>query len=347
MRSPRHPAARRLLLTLLWAVAVAVSPGVMPGAVATLPAPAEAGDRSGLGEFLGQRGYTVLRLRRSEGNHLEVVARINGRTGLFLLDTGAQISVVNRRSLAKFGLRSVKTSVRVYGALGGPGEPISAALAGSLQLGPCTASPFLLGVSDLSTLNQNRRRGHERRFDGIIGVDLLQNFPFVIDCQRPRLFARDLGRGEASASAHPELSSFLRDGGFTEVAMSRRAVSDFEITADVNRRRAVLLVDTGAAITLLDRGLSRRAGVDFQRSDVIVDGAGGGRQRIAVGVVKSMQFNSLRVRSAPIAISDLSRAGTDLTEPGRPVLDGYLGADFLRLQSAVIDCARLRLYLRN
>ena len=114
-------------------------------------------DGGALGNCLRPQGYEALPLRRSVGPHLEVVARINGVPGRFLIDTGAQITVVNAPSLKRFHLVAVKTGVRVYGAVGGPGERIRAALASRLQIGPCEASPFLLGVSDLTALNQGRR----------------------------------------------------------------------------------------------------------------------------------------------------------------------------------------------
>ena len=259
---------------------------------------------------------------------------------MFLLDTGAQISVINRSRLRKFNLSSVKTGVKVFGALGGPGESIGAALASGIQLGPCTVSPFLIGVSELNTLNQ----GREGRFDGIIGADMLQNFSFVIDCRTPCLFAKDV-RSPGTAAAN--LSAMLRGRNYVEVPMKKVAISDFEINANVNRRKALLLVDTGAAITLIDREVSRDAGVDFRRTDYVVGGAGGGRQRIAVGTVKNFNLNGLKVRQAQIAISDISSLGMQLSEKGKPPLDGYLGADFLRQKSAVIDCAGLKLYLRN
>ena len=106
------------------------------------------------------------------------------------MDTGAQITVVNSTSLGRFHLAAVKTGVRVYGAVGGPGETIQAALASRLQIGPCEASPFLLGVSDLSALNQGRPGKTAGQFDGIIGADVLQNFAFIIDCTGLRLYAR-------------------------------------------------------------------------------------------------------------------------------------------------------------
>lgn len=314
--------------------------GFLAAAVTAAPAQADAAEAAALAAYFGSQGYAMIPLRRGNGNHIEVTAKINDHTGTFLLDTGAQISVVNRSSLGKFGLSAVKTGVKVFGALGGPGESIGAALASSIQLGPCTVSPFLVGVSELNTLNQGRKG----RFDGIIGADMLQNFSFIIDCRTPRLFAKDV-RSANEGAAH--LSTMLRGRNYVEVPMKKVAISDFEISANVNRRKALLLVDTGAAITLIDREVSRDAGVDFRRTDYVVGGAGGGRQRIAVGTVKNFNLNGLKVRQAQIAISDISSLGTQLSEKGKPPLDGYLGADFLRQKSAVIDCAGLRLYLKN
>ncbi len=314
--------------------------GFLAATVTAAPERASAAEAAAVSAYFLSQGYTQIPLRSGAGNHLEVVAKINDRSGLFLLDTGAQITVVNRTSLSKFNLSAVKTSVKVYGALGGPGESIGAALSSGIQLGPCTVSPFLVGVSDLNTLNQGRKG----RFDGIIGADLLQNFSFVIDCRTPRLFAKDVRSGNGNA-AH--LSAMLRGRNYIEVPMKKVAISDFEISANLNRRRALLLVDTGAAITLIDRAVSRDAGVDFRRTDYVVGGAGGGRQRIAVGTVKNFNLNGLKVRQAQIAVSDISSLGTQFSEKGRPPLDGYLGADFLRQKSALIDCAGLKLYLKN
>ena len=314
--------------------------GFLASTVTAAPAQADVAESAALGAYFQGQGYTAIPLRRGNGNHLEIVAKINDRTGVFLLDTGAQITVINRSSLGKFNLSSVKTAVKVFGALGGPGESIGAALASSIQVGPCTVSPFLVGVSELNTLNQGRKG----RLDGIIGADMLQNFSFVIDCRTPRLFAKDV---RTAGDGALNLSSMLRGRNYVEVPMKKVAISDFEISASVNRRRALLLVDTGAAITLLDRAVSRDAGVDFHRTDFVVGGAGGGRQKIAVGTVKNFNLNGLKVRQAQIAISDISSLGTQLSEKGKPPLDGYLGADFLRQKSALIDCAGLKLYLKR
>ena len=241
----------------------------------------------------------------------------------------------------------MKTGVRVYGAVGGPGEQIQAALANRLQIGPCEASPFLLGVSDLSALNAGRPGRNAGQFDGIIGADVLQTFSFVIDCAGLQLFAWK-PRG-ADDRGRPPAAWAITCGahGYGEIPMKRQSISDFEVSANVNGRKALWLVDTGAAITLLDSGLSRRAGIKLNRTRFTVGGAGGGRQRIDVGIVDSLRFSSVGVRSAVIAVSDITTHNTALQEPGKPPIDGYLGADFLRERNAVIDCSQMRLYLRH
>ena len=292
-------------------------------------------------DFLRPQGYAAVALRRSVGPHLEVSAKINGVPGRFLVDTGAQITVVDVHTLRKFRLTSVKTGVRVIGAVGGPGERIEAALASSLRVGPCESSPFLLGVSDLSALNQGRPRGGGP-FDGIIGADVLQSFGIVIDCAGLELYARP----SSNAGASGGLGRFLASYGYRDVPMKRSSISDFEVVANVNKKRVLWLVDTGAAVTLLDATVSRKAGVKLKRTNFTVGGAGGGRRRIDIGIVDSLKLSSVQMGSAVIAASDIS-VNAALNEPGKAPIDGYLGADFLRERRAVIDCAQMHLYLRG
>ncbi len=336
------PRPGSLLPSLLLLLIALSPPRATASSVTVPPLPVTASGRE-LAACLRAQGYNSLSLKRTGGPHLETTARINGVMGLFLVDTGAQITVVHRGSLDKFGLTPVKTGVRVYGAVGGPGEHIEAALASRLELGPCVATPFLLGVSDLGALNQGRRRKLQGHFDGIIGADVLQNFSFIIDCDGLQLFARPT----EARTVGGDLGGFLRSRGYGQVEMKRFSISDFEIQANVNNRRALWLVDTGAAITLLDTTVSRQAGVKLNRTDLSVGGAGGGRRRISIGIVDNLRLSSMRVRSAVVATSDISASNAALQDNGKPPIDGYLGADFLRQKGAVIDCSQMMLYLRK
>ena len=304
------------------------------------------GRRPGLESLLGPEGYAVVPLRTTTRPHLEVIARINGVSGHFLVDTGAQITVVHTGSLAKFHLSAVKTGVRVYGAVGGPGEQIRAALASRLQIGPCEQSPFLLGVSDLSPLNHGRPGKRPEQYDGIIGADVLQTFSFIVDCAGQQLIVwpQDRIRDKPAGDG---IGAYLRARNYGEIPMKRASISDFEVPANVNGHKALWLVDTGAAITLLDRRVSRQAGVLLHQTPYTVGGAGGGRQHIEVGIVDNLRFAGVQVRSAYVAVSNISLHNTALEESGKPTIDGYLGADFLRERGAVIDCGQMRLFLKH
>ena len=353
------PLAAAMLLPLLVLPALpagalprrALPPHPLPSRPLPPPPATAAADAEALAAYLGPQGYAIVPLRRDSGPHLEVTARINGVPGHFLVDTGAQITVIDSVSINRFHLKAVRTGVRVYGAVGGPGETIQAALASRLQIGPCEASPFLLGVSNLSALNQGRPGHGPAQFDGIIGADVLQNFSFLIDCNGLRLYARpdtaNDPHGGGPPTADRNLGGFLRGRGYGEIPMKRLSISDFEVVANVNGKRALWLVDTGAAITLLDSVISRRAGIKLNRTRFYVGGAGGGRRRVDIGIVEDLRLSSMQVHSAVIAVSDISANNAALQEQGKPPIDGYLGADFLRERGAVIDCGQMRLYLRN
>src|SRR4029077_14751839 len=107
-----------------------------------------ASDVSEVGDIMSNEGFSMLPLRRGGDDQVEVGGRVlvNGVHGRFLIDTGAQVSVIDRRSVRRFRLTAEKTATRVYGALGGKGERLRAALAMSFTVGPADMRPFIFGV---------------------------------------------------------------------------------------------------------------------------------------------------------------------------------------------------------
>ena len=216
-----------------------------------------AGRRPGLESVLGPQGYAVVPLRATTRPHLEVIARINGVSGHFLVDTGAQITVVHTGSLAKFHLSAVKTGSagvrrgRRTGRAnpGRAGEPVAdravravAVLAGRER--PVRAQPRAAGK-------------RPEQYDGIIGADVLQTFSFIVDCAGQQLLVWPQDKIRDKPGGDAGLGAYLRAHNYGEIPMKRASISDFEVPANVNGRKALWLVDTGAAITLLDRRISR------------------------------------------------------------------------------------------
>ena len=197
---------------------------------------AGASDISEVGEVMANEGFSMLPLRRGGDDQVEVGGRVlvNGVHGRFLIDTGAQVSVIDRRSVRRFKLTSEKTATRVYGALGGRGERLRAALAMSFVVGPADMRPFIFGVADLGPLNESRE-SDEGDFNGIIGIDVLRTYQFIVDYRGMRLFIRIDDPKNASRS---NLSSTLRRQGYTEIPLETLYVySDFEFRAKINDDR--------------------------------------------------------------------------------------------------------------
>lgn len=95
------------------------------------------------------------------------------------------------------------------------------------------------------------------------------------------------------------------------------------VTVWVNDHPADLILDTGAAATVLAPGAARRLGVTLvvPLSGEMV-GVGGTQPRV-IGKVQSIAFGQIRAKDYPVYIARMAKL------PGRSEADGSLGDDFL------------------
>jgi hypothetical protein len=159
-------------------------------------------------------------------NYLIVVrgtaGTINGLN--FLLDTGANPSILDARTAAKLHLNPAPTDIAVLnGSVRGGTTTVS-----SLGFGPIQRSGLPVGVEDLSFLE----KALSVRIDGIIGVDMLGNSSFVIDYASCEIRFGPAGAMQASIPLQ------MKEG---------RAIVD----ATVNQATVHLLLDTGASALVL------------------------------------------------------------------------------------------------
>jgi hypothetical protein len=133
-------------------------------------------------------GFTAIPLRTATatGHHL-VEARLNGRDGLFVLDTGANVSVIDDDHVATFGLAS-QVGRRGGGvAIGGT---VAARLVSidSLELGGVRIRQRRMAVADLGSLLAAMRPLAGGAVHGLIGQDVLNEHRAVIDMDEPLLY---------------------------------------------------------------------------------------------------------------------------------------------------------------
>ena len=56
--------------------------------------------------YLSQKQYHCIKLKRTATNHFEIKAKINGKKGRFILDTGASNSCVGFDEIEMFNLQT-------------------------------------------------------------------------------------------------------------------------------------------------------------------------------------------------------------------------------------------------
>ncbi|MGB5652426.1 MAG: retropepsin-like aspartic protease, partial [Robiginitalea sp.] len=69
-----------------------------------------------LKKHLKQKGFVPVKLSRTQTDHFEVKATLNGVSGSFILDTGASNTCVALDKAERFGLISEPTDILAAGA---------------------------------------------------------------------------------------------------------------------------------------------------------------------------------------------------------------------------------------
>jgi clan AA aspartic protease (TIGR02281 family) len=133
-------------------------------------------------------GFTAIPLReaRGTGHHL-VTATVNGKEGTFVLDTGANLSVIDSDHAAHFGIAAGKG--RAGGATGLGGSNLARQVAiDSLAFGKVRLRQRRMVVTDLGSLGDALAPLAGGAVHGIVGQDVLKEHRAVIDVERPLLY---------------------------------------------------------------------------------------------------------------------------------------------------------------
>ncbi len=133
-------------------------------------------------------GFTAIPLRsaRTTGHHL-VSASINGREGVFVLDTGANVSVIDSDHAGRFGLGGGKASAGGAMVLGGANAARQVGIE-SLSLGGIAIRQRRMVLTDLGPLGDALAPLAGGAVHGLIGQDVLKEHRAVIDVERPLLY---------------------------------------------------------------------------------------------------------------------------------------------------------------
>lgn len=136
-------------------------------------------------------GFSAVPVRAVDPGHHLIDATINGQNGSFVLDTGANVTVISASEVARFGLSS---------GGGGAGTARQAAI-DSFAIGPISVRQSRVVVADLDQLLGAFGRIAGTQVSGIIGQDVLNEHRAIIDVSRPMLYLMEEDRDPAPVSA--------------------------------------------------------------------------------------------------------------------------------------------------
>ena len=142
-----------------------------------------------LRKLMEGKGYHRIKLKFTETNHFELVARINKIEGNFILDTGASSSCVGFEAVEHFNLLAEESEVRAAGA-GATNMLTRIAQQNTIEIKGWKKKKIALVLFDLTHVNEALVNHKAEKVHGIIGADILKNGKAVIDYKTRALYLK-------------------------------------------------------------------------------------------------------------------------------------------------------------
>ncbi len=141
-----------------------------------------------LKKFLKKQGYQTIVLTTLPSGHHLLSAKLNGKKGNFILDTGASTTCVDELKVAHFKIKAKDTEHKATGA-GTKDIDIQFSKKNKLKIGSWQIKKIPLVVMDLQHINDVLAY-FDIEVDGIIGADVLQKGKGIIQYEKERLFLK-------------------------------------------------------------------------------------------------------------------------------------------------------------
>lgn len=143
----------------------------------------------GIKNFLLSQGYSALKLQLNTTNHFIVPVCVNGRRALFILDTGAGATCIDKNRIVRFGLKKKSITHKVAG-LGGSGLKSFRTIAKKFEIDGHEIRMQKLLAVDLSHVNAGLNKRKAKPVDGVLGANILLSHSGIIDYRNKVLYLK-------------------------------------------------------------------------------------------------------------------------------------------------------------
>ncbi len=139
------------------------------------------------------KGYDEVKIFKTRTGHITTTLKVNGKSCVFLIDTGAGATLIDRSKRNKFGMES--SGPADYAAGIGSVSTLNKTTA-TFQVNGHDIATDELYLMDISYVNSEFRKSHARQVDGVLGTDFLERHEAVIDYARCCLYLKVRNHGE-------------------------------------------------------------------------------------------------------------------------------------------------------
>jgi predicted aspartyl protease len=140
-----------------------------------------------LQKYLAKKSYYTINLKKTATNHFEIKAKINGKKGRFILDTGASNSCVGLDEIKTFNLITEDSDHKAAGA-GSTEIETQISKKNKIEIGNYKLKKIHLVLFDLSHINNALKKQNAKSINGIIGADILEKGKAIIDYNKKNLY---------------------------------------------------------------------------------------------------------------------------------------------------------------
>ena len=147
---------------------------------------------------------------------------------------------------------------------------------------------------------------------------------------------------------HPTaLAEFLSQHGFRQHRLIRNQVGHLQLVGVLQNGPVDVLLDTGAASTVVDLSYCRANGIPTRDTGRVGGGAGGVTLAIHALDGATLSLDGHPLRSDGIYAVDLTHVNQGLVTNGASRVHGVIGGDVLTYHRAVIDYSTMTLFLHH
>lgn len=286
-------------------------------------------------DALQRDGYGMVPIKRPEPNVLTVIAMVNGKKALLVVDTGWGADGITLDSGFAGALRLPTEAVKEGGrsASGAEFKGMTKAVAAQVLVGNVEMKQVPLFFESFKSL-QNEKIRRSVGADGFLGAGFLRTCSAVVDLHNLRVYLRPPGTGHRAV-----IGPALQAAGLSEVSFTQTPGHDCLVEIEINDAAGYMFIDTGATLAGVDeRFIPKMKAAAMNTRTGSIDAAGV-ISRTKLTRVRSFKIGGVNVRAHDLRVG---KFGFYPSSGGKVI--GLLGMDILGPNGTIIDFSRHKLY---